>query len=92
MKLKNRLLMIVASLITTLSAVAAHSEQNQSYYGSGMMWSDGGGWMHNGAHMMGYNMWGMHWFGLIPGLIFWALAILGVFYLYRKFSETGGEE
>ncbi len=85
-KLKTRLGIIIASLVTTLSTVVAHSEQDQGYYGPGMMWSDGG-WMHNGAHIMGYNMWGMGWYGVIFGLAFWALAILGLIYLYQKITE-----
>lgn len=87
MKLKNRLTILATALITTLTSAAAHSEQDQGYYGPGMMWNDGGGWMHNAGHMAGYNMWGMGGFGLIFGLAFWTLAILGIIYLYREITE-----
>lgn len=85
MELKTRVTALLASLISTASA-AAHSGQDQGYYGPGMMWSDGG-WMHNGAHMLGYNMWGMGWFGLFFGLAFWILVILGIIYLYKQITE-----
>lgn len=87
MKLKNKLAVLAASLITTISTVMAHNESDQGYYGPGMMWSDGGTWMHNTGHMMGYNMWGMGWFGLIFGLAFWILVILGIIYLYQQVTE-----
>lgn len=87
MKLKNRLAILAASLITTLSSVAAHSEQDQSHYGPEMMLNDGGGWMHNTGHMTGYNWWGMGWFGLLFGLAFWILVILGIIYLYQQITS-----
>ena len=86
MKLKNKLSIMVASLITTISSVVAHSGEEGGTNASTMMWSDGS-WMHNSAHMAGYNMWGLGWLGILPGLIIWALAILGIIYLYQKITE-----
>lgn len=87
MKLKNRLAVLATSLTTVLTSVAAHSEQDQGYYGPGMMRNDGGGWMHNAGHMAGYNMWGMGWPGLIFGLAFGILIALGIIYLYQEITE-----
>jgi hypothetical protein len=92
MKLKNKISIMLVSLITTLSTVAAHSGEEGGTNTGTMMWSDGGGWMHNGSHMMGYNMWGMGWFGLLFGLAFWILVILGIIYLYQRITENGGGE
>lgn len=92
MKLKNKLAVLATSLITTLTSALAHSEQDQGYYGPGMMWNDGGSWMHNTGHMMGYNMWGMGWFGLLFGLAFWILVVLGIIYLYQEITENKSEE
>jgi hypothetical protein len=69
------------SILTLITSALAHNEPGQ-----GMMWSSGG-WMHNGGHMLGYNMWGMGWFGLIPGILIWILIILGIIYLYQKITE-----
>lgn len=91
MKFKNRLTVLTASLIGMMASAAAHSG-NQSYYGPGMMWSDGGGWMHNGWHMAGYNMWGAGWFGVLFGLTFWALAFLGILYLLQLISEESNTD
>ncbi|MFB6190963.1 MAG: hypothetical protein ABEJ64_00890 [Candidatus Nanohaloarchaea archaeon] len=91
MRLKNRLALLAASLTTVISTVVAHSEQDQGYYGPGMMWSDGG-WMHNTGHMIGYNMWGMGWFGVLFGLAFWVLVILGIIYLYQQITENEEEQ
>lgn len=82
----------VTGLITFVATAVAHNESNSGYYGPGMMWSDGGGWMHNSAHMAGYNMWGMGWFGLLFGLAFWILVILGIIFLYQKITEKSGQE
>jgi len=87
---RNKILAFAATLTTLFSSVLAHSDQNQSY-GSGIMWGDGG-WMHNGRHMAGYNMWGMGWFGVLFGLAFWILVILGIIYLYQEVTENRGEE
>ncbi len=86
MNYKEKILAIAVSLISTIGTVLAHTEQDQGYYGPGMMWSDGS-WMHNAGHMAGYNMWGLGWFGLIPGILFWTLVILGIIYLYQKITE-----
>lgn len=82
----------IVSIITLLTSVLAHNDSGQDYYGHGMMWSDGGAWMHNTAHMAGYNMWGMGWFGFLFGLAFWILVILGIIYLYQQVTENKGEE
>ncbi len=89
MKLKTQLTVFAASLITALSTVAAHSEEDPAY--GHMMWSDGS-WTHNAGHMAGYNMWGMGWFGLIFGLAFWILVILGLIFLYQQVTEDRSEE
>lgn len=76
----------MVSILTLVTSVLAHNRSDQGYYGPGMMWNDGS-WMHNAAHMAGYNMWGMGWFGLVFGLALWALVILGIIYLYQKITE-----
>ena len=86
MKLKTRLAILVTSLTTTLSTVAAHSGEDGGTT-TGMMWSDGS-WMHNAGHMAGYNMWGMGWFGLLFGIAFWALVILGIIFLYQQITQN----
>lgn len=91
MKLKNKISIMLVSLITTLSTAAATPGHDEGT-ATGMMWSDGGGWMHTGAGMMGYNMWGMGWYGLIFGLALWILVILGIIYLYQHITENKGEE
>ncbi len=88
----KKISLAAATLLTLITSVMAHTEQDQSYYGPGMMWSDGGSWMHNGVHMMGYNMWGMGWFGMIFGLAFWILVILGIVYLYQKITDKAVEQ
>lgn len=89
MKLLTKLSGMTVSLLATLSAVIAHSGEEGT--STGMM-MDGGGWMHNTGHMAGYNMWGMGWFGLLFGLAFWILIILGIIYLYQQVTENGGDE
>jgi hypothetical protein len=91
MKLKNRLALQATLIVSVITSAASHSGQNQSY-GPSMMWSDGSRWMHNAGHMTGYNMWGMGWFGLIVGLAFWTLVILGIIYLYQQVTEKRAEE
>lgn len=85
MKLKNKLTVLIISITSTVTSVAAHMGEGNA----GMM---SGGWMHSSGHMMGYNMWGMGWFGLIIGLSFWILAILGIIYLYQEVTENEGEQ
>lgn len=92
MKLKNKLSIMIVSLVTTLTTVVATPGHDESTTTGTMMWSDGGGWMHTGAGMMGYNMWGMGWFGMLFGLAFWILVILGIIYLFQQVTENGGEE
>lgn len=92
MKLKNKLSILCLSLITTLSTTIAHSGDNGEATTGTMMWGDGGSWMHNSGHMMGYNMWGMGWFGMIFGLAFWILVILGIIYLFQQVTENGGNQ
>ncbi|MDY6777534.1 MAG: hypothetical protein SVU32_02620 [Candidatus Nanohaloarchaea archaeon] len=89
-KVQSKIVTTLLFLLTIVSPVLGHTGQDQGYYGPGMMWSDGG-WMHNGAHMMGYNMWGMGWFGLVFGLTFWVLAVLGVIHLYQKITGQRDE-
>lgn len=83
MKTKFRLSSFTALLTDFSSSVFAHSGEETA---TGMMMSDGS-WMHNGAEMMGYNMWGMGWFGFLTGLLFYGLIILGIIYLYQKVVE-----
>jgi hypothetical protein len=90
-KLKNKISIMLVSLITSVTTVAA-SPGHDDGTATGMMWGDGGGWMHTGAGMMGYNMWGMGWYGLIFGLALWILVILGIIYLYQHITENKGEE
>lgn len=89
MKLKNKLSIMIVSLFTTLTTVAATPGHDEGTTTGTMM---GGSWMHSGADMMGYNMWGMGWFGLLFGLAFWILIILGIIYLYQQVTENGDEE
>lgn len=91
MKLKHKLSTVIVSMVTTLTAVAASPGHDEGTATGAMMWSDNGGWMHTGAGMMGYNMWGMGWFGLIFGLAFWILVILGIVYLYQEVTEKRDE-
>lgn len=91
MKLKNKISIMLVSLITTLSTVVAHSGEDGGTNTGTMMMSDGS-WMHNTGHMAGYNMWGMGWVGLLFGLAFWILVILGIIYLYQQITENGREE
>lgn len=88
MKLKNKLSITIASLFTTFTTVAASPGHDEGTT-TGMM---DGSWMHTGADMMGYNTWGMGWFGVLFGLALWILVILGIVYLYQQVTENGGEE
>lgn len=81
---RAKIFAFVVSLTTLLSSVLAHSGEN-SETASG--WMMDGSWMHSGADMIGYNMWGMGWFGILFGLAFWILIILGIIYLYQKITE-----
>lgn len=92
MKLKHKLSTLIASMVTTLTSVAAYPGHDEGTATGAMMWGDGGGWMHNGAGMMGYNMWGMGWFGMIFGLAFWILVILAIIYLYQEVTAEDEEE
>ncbi|WP_414836296.1 hypothetical protein [Candidatus Nanohalococcus occultus] len=80
---------LLATTLTTVGTVLAHNESGQ-YYGPGMM--DGGAWTHNMGHMAGYKMWGMGWYGLLFGLAFWILVILGIIYLVQKITEQSAEK
>lgn len=91
MKLKNKVSVITTSLIAAIFSAAAHSGEDGGTNTGMMMWSDGGGWMHNTAHITGYNIWGMGWFGLFFGLAFWVLVILGIIYLYREITDNNVE-
>lgn len=73
---------LVAALVASTTSGIAHAE-NYSY---SMMWD--GPWYHDAGHMMGYNMWGMGWTGLLIGLSVWILVILGIVYLAKKISEA----
>lgn len=84
LEMLQKISVTLVSILTLITSVLAHSEQDQNY--GHMMWNDGS-WMHNGAHMAGYNMWGMGWLGLIPGLLIWIFIILGIIYLYQKITE-----
>lgn len=86
-KVLQKISLTAVSTLTLITTAFAHNEPGQSYYGPGMMWNSDGSWMHNSGHMLGYNMWGMGWFGLIFGLAFWILVILGIIYLYQKITE-----
>lgn len=72
-------------IVSTALLVAAVAGHNGSGESSGMM--QGGSWMHNGWHMTGYNMWGLGWMGLIPGILIWTLGILAIIYLYKQITE-----
>ncbi|MFB6145044.1 MAG: hypothetical protein ABEJ99_00890 [Candidatus Nanohaloarchaea archaeon] len=88
MDIFQKMLAAITPIVALLAEAMAHTEANDTHYGPGMMWSDGGSWMYNGAHMMGYNMWGMGWFGFIPGILSWILVILGMIFLYQKITEN----
>lgn len=90
-KMLQKFLFPFVSLFSLIATVLAHSDQDQDSIGSGMMWSQGG-WMHDSAHMVGYNMWGMGWFGVLFGLAFWILVILGIIYLVQEITGKGDEE
>lgn len=79
------------SLLTFTTLTLAHTGEEEAYY-EPMMMADNGSWMHNGAHMAGYNMWGMGWFGIVPGLLIWILVILGIIFLYQRIMENSGAE
>ncbi|MFB6144331.1 MAG: hypothetical protein ABEJ98_03395 [Candidatus Nanohaloarchaea archaeon] len=86
MKLTTKLMAFATVLASLVVKAAAHTGDEQDY-GPGMMWSDGS-WMHNSWHMAGYNMWGMGWLGVLFGLAFWVLVILGIIYLYQQITEN----
>lgn len=92
MKLKNKLSVMIVTLLTTVSTAIAHSGEEEGTNTGMMMWGDSGGWMHNAGHMSGYNMWGMGWFGLLFGLAFWILIVLAIIYLYQQVTEHGGDQ
>ncbi len=83
----RKTLVQTVSTLTLATSVLAHS---QSERGTGMMWNDGG-WMHSASEMMGYNMWGMGWYGLLFGIAIWTLVILGIIYLYQQITEEEQE-
>lgn len=78
-------LFLAATALTVGSTVIAH-QGNETTHGSSMMMGDGS-WMHSGTHMMGYDMWGMGWFGLLFGISLWILVILSIIYLYQRITE-----
>lgn len=68
MKDKNKIMVLLVYLITAISSALAHSgEENERV--TGMMFSNQG-FMHDAGAMIGYNMWGMGWFGSIFGIFF----------------------
>ncbi|MFQ3308462.1 MAG: hypothetical protein ACI977_000698 [Candidatus Nanohaloarchaea archaeon] len=90
MKLENsqKILLLVLTITSLISTALSHGDD----YKPGIMgWSDGG-IMHNTGHMAGYNMWGMGWFGMVFGLAFWTLIILGIVYLYQEINQNQGPE
>jgi len=83
MKLKNKLFIRIVSLITTLATVAASPGHDEGTT-TGMM---DGSWMHSGADMMGYNMWGIGWFGPLLTIGILLLVILGIICFYQEITE-----
>lgn len=51
-----------------------------------------GSLMHTGADVMGYNMWGMGWYGALFGLAFWTLVVLAIIYLFQQITHEEGEK
>lgn len=85
--MKIKLKLYTVSLMSVISGTAAHTEEQ----GQGLMWSNSG-WMHEAGHMAGYNVWGPGVLGLFVGLLIWALATIGVYYLYTRITEKRGSE
>lgn len=48
--------------------------------------------MYNSGHMIGHNMWGMGWTGLVTSILIWTLIILGIIFLYQKIKQQQGDE
>jgi hypothetical protein len=80
--MNQKALLMAISALTFIGSAAA-----QTHSGPGILANGEGGWMHNGMHMTGYNMWGLGWIGLIPGLLIWIFMILAIIYLYQKITE-----
>lgn len=85
MKLKA----VGTGLLAALNPVIAHSDEpevvDHMYSGTGHMFVDA----------MGCGLWGMGWYGLLFGLAFWTLVILGIVYLFQQVSgqrESDGAE
>lgn len=80
----TKILFLTSTLTTLFTSVLAHSNEDIETAGARTM---DGSWMHSGADMMGYNMWGMGWFGFLFGIAIWILVILGIIYLYQRIKE-----
>lgn len=85
MRHEYKITVLLVYLITAMSSALAHSGEERDR-ATGMMFSNEG-FMHGAGSMVGYNMWGMGWFGLIFGILFWILVILAIIYLYQKITE-----
>ena len=92
-KIRSKLGLFAVSALTLVSSALAHAGEETGSGGSqeSYGWMMGDGWMHSGADMMGYNMWGMGWYGLFIGLAFWIVVILGIIYLYQEVTENREE-
>jgi len=84
MKDKYKIAVLLVYLITAISSALAYTGEDERITG-GMMSNEG--FMHEAGSMIGYNMWGMGGFGLIFGILFWILVILGIIYLYQRITE-----
>lgn len=87
--MKNKIMTLATVFLSGIGSVAASPGHDEGTT-TGMMMTDSS-WMHSGADMMGYNMWGMGWYGLLMGLAFWTLVALAIIYLYQQITENNGE-
>lgn len=74
-KMKIKAFTAISTLFSYISLAAAHGDEVSTVHGS---------MMHNAGHLTGYGLWGMSGFGMLFGLLFWGLAILGIIYLYKE--------
>jgi hypothetical protein len=89
MKLKRKFLTVTTALTSITGKAVAHAGEETSTTGGAMM---DGSLMHTGADVMGYNMWGMGWYGALFGLAFWTLVVLAIIYLFQQITHEEGEK
>lgn len=79
--------LVVTTVLTSIAGKAVAHGGEETTAAGGMM---DGSLMHAGADMMGYNMWGMGWYGALFGLAFWTMVVLAAIYLFQQVTGEGG--